>query len=634
TLFGDDVYLPGLNLADGRTHHVVAALSGTRAQLTVDGATPNGLIWQGTTWSASAQPFALSLAPNTAPNPLWIGRSKSAIWNVGATYFQGMLDEVAIYDHVLTAARVQAHLTAGSAYRSTVLADTPTAYYRLDDRSATIADASGNGRQAAWNGAVTFGSAALVSGSGDTTMTFDGAGGFVQAPSLNPCFNTSPGTCVVPVETSAELWFSTSSQTQQQLLEGSCVGAQGQSLAIGLTQSGGVGGSPPVNTPGIYVTFWGDDIYVPGLNLGDGAPHQVVVTLDNARHVFVYVDGATPNGLVWQGSSWSGSQAQPFTVLVQPSRQDSPLWIGRSRCAIWGTGSNYFQGTLGEVSVYDGVLSGARVQAHRTAGPGYRAAVLADAPRAYYPLSERSGTIADSSGLGNAAAWNGGVSFGSPGLISGDTNTAMSFDGTSGFVQAPVLTPLQNGNTNSIELWFNTGSAAQQQILDAGCVGAQGQSYILGLTQNGGVGGNPPVNTPGVFLSFFADDVYLPGLNLGDGRPHQLVVTLSGTSVFIYLDGTTPSGLVWQGTTWSGSQVQPFTLPAAPSNPPAPLWIGRSRCALWGTGSTYFQGTVDEVSVYDHVLTGARVQAHLTAGAGYRSAVLADLPTAYYRLDE
>jgi hypothetical protein len=28
------------------------------------------------------------------------------------------------------------------------------------------------------------------------------------------------------------------------------------------------------------------------------------------------------------------------------------------------------------------------------------------------------------------------------------------------------------------------------------------------------------------------------------------------------------------------------------------------------------------------------VQAHLTAGSGYRSAVLADAPTAYYRLDD
>jgi YD repeat-containing protein len=51
------------------------------------------------------------------------------------------------------------------------------------------------------------------------------------------------------------------------------------------------------------------------------------------------------------------------------------------------------------------------------------------------------------------------------------------------------------------------------------------------------------------------------------------------------------------------------------------------------TGWYPFNGTLDEVAVYGSALPAARVQAHFSAGSGYRTAVLADSPNAYYRLD-
>ncbi|HEY4026494.1 MAG TPA: LamG-like jellyroll fold domain-containing protein, partial [Candidatus Dormibacteraeota bacterium] len=114
---------------------------------------------------------------------------------------------------------------------------------------------------------------------------------------------------------------------------------------------------------------------------------------------------------------------------------------------------------------------------------------------------------------------------------------------------------------------------------------------------------------------------------------HHLVVTLSGSTVSVLVDGATPSGLVWNGSSWSGSGAQPFALPSAPATAASPLTIGHGT-AIWGVGSSFFQGTLDEVAAYDHALTQARVQAHLTAGSGYRAAVLADSPAAYYRMDD
>src|SRR5207253_10453569 len=107
---------------------------------------------------------------------------------------------------------------------------------------------------------------------------------------------------------------------------------------------------------------------------------------------------------------------------------------------------------------------------------------------------------------------------------------------------------------------------------------------------------------PGVYLNLYNDDVYLPGLSLADGQPHHLVVTLSGTTASIYVDGSTPNGLIWNGTAWSASTAQPFTLPTVPNTPANPLWIGQAHNGIWYTGSAFFNGTLDEVAVYDHVL--------------------------------
>jgi RHS repeat-associated protein len=246
--------------------------------------------------------------------------------------------------------------------------------------------------------------------------------------------------------------------------------------------------------------------------------------------------------------------------------------------------------------------------------------------------------IFDDSGVNNHALWAGGVVFGAPGLVRGDSDTAMTFDGSSGYVAGPPLgppiAPMQGDNARSLELWLKTTSTGSQTIVDASNASVAGQAFQVGLTQNGGVGGNPNTNTPGVYLNLFSDDVYLPGQNLADGNSHHLVVTLSGSSVYVYVDGATPSGLVWNGSTWSGSVAQPFSLPTQPDTVLNPIWIGRARNTIWGTGSTYFNGTLDEVAVYNAALSAARVQAHLTAGSGYQAAVLADGPSAYYRLDD
>lgn len=643
-------------------------------------------------------------------------------------------------------------------------------------------DRSGNFEDGVLMGGATQGAAGLVSGDSDTAVALDGSSGYFAGPELSTMQGESPR--------SLELWFETSYSGQQEVLSAGAPTDTGMDFSVALTQSNGVGGSPSVNTPGLYVQFLSRDAYLPGLTLEDGKPHYLVVTL-NGTALNVYVDGTTPSGLIWNGTSWSASEAQPFTLPAAPSTPPEPLWIGRGRSPLWGTGSNYFNGTIGEVAAYSGILSAARVQAHYTAGAGYDQAVMADSPVAYYPLDDGGGTssspkstyeqkqyvwdddvtatstsaagtylidylaydsvrdggnstayncaytsydgqswttgqtagltlgeptattkygncgnssnsfspsgqssettlaydaygnqigstdadanagigghtgctvagtqysnctnydgtfealptsqsnalnqtqtdsyqspggaiVADSSGNGYPATVQGVPGFQKPGLVSGDSDTAMGFDGTAVGVDTPYV---QSSVTSySVEAWVQTtdGGANLAIVQDRGS--GSGDSLTLGLNFSG-------TNTPGA--PFFAvDGSYLAigvwsSTPINDGKPHYVVGTWSGTSgasvtpsqFSLYVDG-----------------VQVGTKQLTSGSVKAPLsGSGGTKIARDDAWNTYLSGTIGQVAVYTHALSATRVQAHYSAGSGYEAAVLADSPAAYYRLND
>src|SRR5207302_3336330 len=76
------------------------------------------------------------------------------------------------------------------------------------------------------------------------------------------------------------------------------------------------------------------------------------------------------------------------------------------------------------------------------------------------------------------------------------------------------------------------------------------------------------------------------------------------------------------------------TLTQLVGTPLTPSVSAASRISGWPSGGFAWSGILDEVAVYNGALAAARVSAHHSAGSGYRAAVLADAPLAYYRLDE
>lgn len=327
--------------------------------------------------------------------------------------------------------------------------------------------------------------------------------------------------------------------------------------------------------------------------------------------------GANQATITWSASQPNASAITSYSVVAYVGTQaQARLNLGSSatQATMYGLlGQTAYTFQVTATNSYGASPAGISTAVTPTgAGSTYESTVAGDSPSAYWRLDDPSGTIAtDTTGNGNDGIYNGTITPSQTGLIPSDPDSAVGFDGSSAYVSALTIPALQGDDTRSVEIWFSTTSTTGQMIFDSGNTGATGQAFEIGLTSQGGVFTNPPVSTPGLYVAFGSDDVYIPGLNLGDGRTHHVVVTLSGATLKVYVDGQTPQAYVYGGT-WGSLTSQPFTLPTTPNTASNQVWFGHARGAL-SAGSYYVNGTLDEVAVYPSVLTATQVQNHENA---------------------
>jgi hypothetical protein len=235
-----------------------------------------------------------------------------------------------VYTGALSATRVQAHYQASknipTGYASTVLADSPTAYWRLDDAagSSTVADASGHGHTGTVQGGVTLGATGVLSN--DSAATFDGRSGSISI--ANTAGLPSGGSPY-----SLEAWIQSNSTANQGIL--------------GLGDYASTRGTNALRTAGangLLNYWWGNDLGAATPDLR-AAWHHVVATFDGSTRR-IYLDGTQV------------AQDTPGTAAVVLAN----VRLGQTCCG------EYFSGALDEVAVYTGALSATRVQAHYQAG--------------------------------------------------------------------------------------------------------------------------------------------------------------------------------------------------------------------------------------------------------------------------
>jgi hypothetical protein len=258
--------------------------------------------------------------------------------------------------------------------------------------------------------------------------------------------------------------------------------------------------------------------------------------------------------------------------------------IGRAK---WnGASVDFVNGALDETRFFDRALTASEI----VALGGYQSTINSTAGLLnYWQLGDA--TVA--AGMtDNKAAANGTYSntptLGDPGVITNDSNTAVTFNGTNEYATATR----QITNDFSIEFWFRStqgiGTGAQwwegAGLVDAD-VNTAGSDFGTSLRSDGRVvagTGEPDISIVSSTAGF------------NDGNWHHVVFTRVGTSgaMVLYVDG------VSQGTA-TGSSASALTTPT--------IYFGRV-----GSGG-YLAGSLDEVATYSVVLSAATVAAHYAA---------------------
>ncbi len=221
------------------------------------------------------------------------------------------------------------------------------------------------------------------------------------------------------------------------------------------------------------------------------------------------------------------------------------------------------------------------------------------------------------SGNGLNGTYVAGYTLGVPGAMSGDT--AVALDGTSGHVNVPA-TALNNLSAGTLEAWVNLSANTNETIFakQDNNINSYG---IFSVGYQSPVGGGSPGHL------YFQGHDYVPVAvsagTVSTGSYHHVAVVFSSTAATFYIDG------VQDSTTSGDYSVGNDTNATVQASIGA--WLGD------GAGH-YLHGSVDELATYSTALSASQIAAHYQAAASgfaaYQAAVLANVPTAYYHLDE
>ena len=213
-------------------------------------------------------------------------------------------------------------------------------------------------------------------------------------------------------------------------------------------------------------------------------------------------------------------------------------------------------------------------------------------PVGWWPLDDGAGTaVADVSG--NA---NHGVVTGNAAWTTGKFDGALSFDGTDDYVTLPIGSLLSTLESTTFTLWANwAGSGGDwQRIIDFG----SGTSTYAFLSANRGGTSSPrfAIRTASVGEQILTAPATLP-----TGWHHLAVAMDSATmTMTMYLDGMP----VVSGAT----TLLPKDMGVTTQN-----WIAKSQYSA----DAYYKGDVDELRIYNRVLTQDEIKNVMVGGIGY-----------------
>ncbi len=488
--------------------------------------------------------------------PLYIGGWGGSEAN---GWFNGIIDEVKVYDYARSATEVENDYNAGAYIaglaqnqneeKSHILApdddagnsllDGLAAWWRLDEGSGTLVeDTTVNN-----NDGTAYGPTIVTDGKYGNALDFESSeSDYVSIPnsdSVNLNLNFSITAWIKPESfpsiAGVVTKLSNSSDKQYALsTKGSSIGFDYENNGNNWEMTGGT--------------------------LSSGTWQLVTVTITSSRYVTLYINTTAVN------SGTPGSTTDLTTQAVQ---------IGR-----WGGGynSNYFDGVIDDVRIYNRVLETYEIEALYN-GSGVVSG--------NWRLDEKSGQTAYDSGLlDNDATLSGSMT--DVNWVYGKLNNSLNFDGSDDYVTAGnnSIFNASTGDAFTITTWFKTDSAVSSNELLIGNGGLGGTiGYAMYLNSSGQVVCGIDDDT-----SSFPEDSVTSTLDYDDQNWHWAVCAKNGgTTLKLYVDGQL------EGTD--------ATISATGT-------LGNSEDFVFGgnNGSYSFGGQLDEVVHYKYIASDAEIQ--------------------------
>ena len=228
-----------------------------------------------------------------------------------------------------------------------------------------------------------------------------------------------------------------------------------------------------------------------------------------------------------------------------------------------------------------------------TGAVAYPALVKADGASNQWRLGETSGTAADAVGT-RPMTVGSGVSRGVSGALTGDTDTAYSFNGST-TASLATQTATAAPNTFTAEAWFQTTSTLGGRILGfASSAAGTSSTYDRQIYLNGQGRVNFGVEFPKGKTT--TERTVTSSASFRDGKWHHVAASLSPAGMVLYVDG---------------KQVGARTDTTVGQSYNGYFRVGSDR-AMGGSNS--FTGRIDEVALYPTALSAAQVTAHAAAG--------------------
>jgi len=470
-------------------------------------------------------------------------------------FFNGLIDEVRIYSRALSADEVKQHYdqTKRNFVINNPSGTPPVAWWKMDEPTgAQVRDYSVNGNNGTPSGT------ASTDGKIGKALNFDGVDDYVD------CGNSSIFGGMTAL--TMEAWIKPNSLHTGRIFERGASGTENRillqtvsdgtlSLTINDTDSITGGSYTPGNWYHLVATWIGGGgvkaLYVNGINVASGISTQASVTA---------------------GSITTNIGQSPWYALQK------------------------YDGLIDDVRIYNYARTAEQIAADYRAG-SYRTIVASSVPSTWWtdglvgywnfdgPNTTSTNGTRDTSGQNNWGAFNGGVK-----PTAGIVGQALSFDGVDDYVNIANESNFDFEKTDSFTM--DTWIKFQSNVASAGT--------IFGKV-TGGTGYFAATYLGKVYMQFYDSGGYYSrnSLNqsLNNNQWHHIAFVYNGSGdangVTVYIDGAGNTGTI--ETSGAVSSI---------------LNDNNPRIGERGTDSTYFNGLIDEVRIYNRALSADEVMTH------------------------